>query len=704
MVDRTAGVRAAAREEIETVGKLPKDIESARSEAEKLRREIEHHSYRYYVLDSPEISDQEYDELMRRLVEIESAFPDLVTPDSPLQKVGGAPREEFGQVRHGVPMLSLNSIYTEEEILEFDGRVKRILKSEGEIAYVAEPKIDGLAIELVYERGVLISGSTRGDGYVGEDVTANLKTVRAVPLRLRSGSVRPPERVEVRGEVFMASRDFQRLNERREEEGEPRFANPRNAAAGSLRQLDPKVTGRRPLDIFCYAVGALEGSEPESQWEVLSSLATWGLKTNPLNKRCGSIGEAIAFFRDLESRREGLAYEIDGLVIKVDRRDLQAELGEISRSPRWAAAAKFAPRRAVTKILRIEVQVGRTGVLTPVAVMEPVRVGGVEVSRATLHNQDEIDRKDVREGDTVVVQRAGDVIPQVIEVVTDRRDGSERPFRLPDRCPVCGAEVDREEGEVAVRCIGLDCAAKIRETIRHFASKGAMDIDGLGEKTVSQLVDRGMVEELSGIYYLTREQILGLDLFAEKSTGNLLEAIERSKDKDLSRLIFALGIRHVGEHLAKVLARRFASLDDLAAASEEDLVEIDEVGPEVAASIRKFFDRPQNREVIERLKDAGVRMRSGGQAPEGPAEGERRLDGLTFVFTGELESMTRSEAKRLVESAGGRATSGVSGRTDYVVVGSSPGSKLDDAKKLGVKIMTEGEFKKLVGERGSETA
>ncbi len=682
------------------MSKKSKDTESARAEAEQLRRMIEHHNYRYYVLDSPEITDKEYDELMRRLVKIESEFPELVTPNSPSQKVGGAPREEFGQIRHSIPMLSLNSVYTEDEILEFDARVKKILKSDEEIGYVAEPKMDGLAIELVYERGLLTSGSTRGDGYVGEDVTANLRTVRAVPLRLRSGGLRPPERVEVRGEVFMDTSDFQKLNERREEEGEPRFANPRNAAAGSLRQLDPRVTERRPLDIFCYALGAVEGAELETQWDVLASFAEWGLKTNPLNARCKGIAEAVAFYRDLEARRETLPYEIDGVVIKVDRRDQQEALGEISRSPRWALAAKFAPRQAITKILRIEVQVGRTGVLTPVAVMEPVGVGGVEVSRATLHNQDEIDRKDVREGDTVVVQRAGDVIPQVMEVLKDRRDGSERLFRLPDHCPVCGAAVDKEEDEVAVRCIGLDCSAKIKETIRHFASKGGMDIEGLGERTVSQLVDRGLLKELSGIYYLTREQIMSLDLFAEKSTSNLLEAIERSKDQGLSRLIYALGIRHVGEHLAQVLARRFDSLDDLAGASENDLTAIDEIGPEVAASIRKFFDQSQNRKVIGRLKDAGVSMESAERPSEGPDVGGRSLEGLTFVFTGELESLTRTEAKRLVERAGGRATSSVSGRTDYVVVGSSPGSKYDDAKKLGVKTLSEDEFKKLIEDRG----
>ncbi len=684
------------------------ELESARAEVKDLRGKIERHNYLYYVLDSPEITDQEYDLLMKRLIALETAFPELLTSDSPSQKVGGAPREELGEVPHTVPMLSLNSVSSDQEILDFDARVKRLLGGSEEIGYVAEPKIDGVAVELVYEDGLLAVGSTRGDGYVGEDVTANLRTVRSIPLRIGAGmegSVgdggrRPvPPRLEVRGEVYMTTRDFERLNEQRDRDGEPQFANPRNAAAGSLRQLDPKVTERRPLDIFCYGMGAVANGEFETQWDVLEALAGWGLKTNPLSRRCSSAAEALEFFRDLESSRDELPYEIDGVVLKVDRRDLQGALGEISRSPRWALAAKFAPRRAVTKILRIDVQVGRTGTLTPVAVMEPVRVGGVEVSRATLHNQDEIDRKDIREGDTVVIQRAGDVIPQVVEVVRERRTGAESPFKLPDSCPVCGAAVEKEQDQVAVRCIGLGCPAKLKETMRHFASKGAMDIEGLGYKTIAQLVDRGLVKELSGIYYLARDQVMALDLFAEKSTLKLLEAIERSKERGLERLIFALGIRHVGEHLARVLARRFSSLDELAGASEEDLVAIEEIGPEVASSIRRFFSQKQNREVIHRLEEAGVRTWS-AEAPSAETGAARALEGVTFVFTGALQSMTRSEAKRSVERLGARATSSVSAKTDYVVAGKEPGSKLDEAKSLEVKVLSEDEFKALIGAGG----
>jgi len=746
-----------------------KGFEKVRRDVEDLRRRIEHHNYLYYVLDSPEISDQEYDELMRRLTELETAHPELITSESPTQKVGGRPREDFGQVRHTMPMLSLNSVFSDDEVLEFDARIKRLLKTEKDVAYVAEPKMDGLAVELVYEAGRFTVGSTRGDGYVGEDVTANLRTVRAIPLRLRAaagpwdargldggdaggvdaaeggrmgagsdvagvrgeGDARGrggsrsddyheasvgakasgeapdsrkeseidsnwfegvPARLEVRGEVFMRKADFERLNAEREKVGEPLFANPRNAAAGSMRQLDPGVTAKRPLDIFCYGVGSVEGASFETHWDVLQSLAGWGLKINGMSRRCAGISEALGFYHELEGRRDELPYEIDGVVLKVDDRELQRTLGEISRSPRWAAAAKFAPRQAVTKILKIDVQVGRTGTLTPVAIMEPVRVGGVEVGRATLHNQDEIDRKDIREGDTVVIQRAGDVIPQVVEVLKERRAGEEKRFTLPDKCPVCGSAVDKEEDQVAVRCIGLDCPAKLKETVRHFASKGGMDIEGLGYKTVSQLVDKGLVKDPAGIYSLTEDQILSLDLFAEKSTKNLLDAIEKSKTQDLPRLLFGLGIRHVGEHLAQVLAKNFASLDDIAAASEEDLVAIHEIGPEVAASIRKFFSQPQNAAVIEKLKAAGVQMEA--------ARKERAaatLEGVTFVFTGGLESMTRSEAKRLVEGLGGRASSSVSKRTDYVVAGEDPGSKLQEAEKLGVKIISEQEFRDLVG-------
>lgn len=673
-------------------------METARREANELRLAIEHHNYLYYVLDSPEIDDHEYDQLMRRLTQIELSFPELVTPDSPTQKVGGEPREGFAQVEHTVPMLSLNSVYSAAEVIEFDARVKKILKTEDEVAYVAEPKIDGLAVELVYVDGLLAVGSTRGDGYVGEEVTANLRTVRAVPLRLRSaGDDAPaiPARVEVRGEVFINRADFEALNRRRESDGEPPLRNPRNAAAGSLRQLDPKVTEKRPLDVFCYGVGSIEGLDFERHWDVLKALKGWGLKTNIKSRQCANIAEALRFYEELERDRESLPYEIDGLVIKVDRRDLQVALGEISRSPRWAAAAKFVPRQAVTRILEIKVQVGRTGVLTPVAVLEPVQLGGVEVGRATLHNQDEIDRKDIREGDTVVIQRAGDVIPQVVRVLKERRDGSEKSFRLPERCPVCGSEVDKGDDEVAVRCIGLNCPAKLKETVRHFACKGGMDIDGLGGKTVSQLVDRGMVRDLSSIYYLKRDQIMSLDLFAEKSTENLLAAIEKSKRSDLSRFLFALGIRHVGEHLAQVLAGRYGSLDELAAATEEELIAIDEVGPEVAASILRFFAQEGNQDVIKRLKDAGVSPRS--ERPPAIGGGPLPLEGRSFVFTGALDSLTRDEAKRLVQSLGGRVLSSVSVKTDYVIAGTDPGSKLDKANRLGVKVLSEAEFKKLAG-------
>jgi DNA ligase (NAD+) len=671
------------------------ELKAAEGEAKKLRREIERHNYLYYVLDSPEIDDQEYDQLMRRLTEIESSFPELVTPGSPTQKVGGEPRDGFAQVEHTVPMLSLSSVYSGDEVIEFDARIRKFLESDEDVAYVAEPKIDGVAVELVYLNGLLEVGSTRGDGFVGEEVTANLRTVRAVPLRLRGGASTPPLRLEVRGEVFISAADFESLNESRERAGEQPLRNPRNAAAGSLRQLDPRITAKRPLDIYCYGVGAVEGTDFETHWEVLEGLKSWGLRTNSLSRRCRNIGEALEFYKELDRERESLPYEIDGLVIKVDRRNLQRALGEISRSPRWAAAAKFAPRQVVTRIVEIVVQVGRTGTLTPVAVLEPVQVGGVEVKRATLHNQDEIDRKDIRAGDAVVIQRAGDVIPQVVRVLKERRTGSEKSFNLPKTCPVCGSEVDKGDDEVAVRCIGLNCEAKLKETVRHFASKGGMDIEGLGGKTVSQLVDRGMVKNLSSIYYLTRDQILSLDLFAEKSTDNLLAAIETSKDRELSRLLFALGIRHVGEHMAQLLASRFHSLDNIAAATEEELVAINEIGPEVAASLLRFFAQKGNMDVIEKLKVAGVSVVS--EAAADGESGPRPLDGKSFVFTGTLESMTRAEAKRLVLGLGGRVISSVSGKTDYVVAGSDPGSKLGVARRLGVKVLSEGEFVALTG-------
>ena len=661
--------------------------EEARRRIEELRELIRYHNYRYYVLDSPEISDAEYDRLFRELQELEEKFPEFVTPDSPTQRVGAQPAEEFGTVPHTIPMLSLDNAMDEEEVREFDERVKRFLGTDEDIEYVAEPKLDGLGVELVYERGRLVVGSTRGDGFVGEDVTQNLRTIRAVPLVLLGD---PPERLEVRGEVIMHIEDFRELNRRRAEEGEPPFANPRNAAAGSVRQLDPRITASRPLDIFFYGVGQVVGREFSTHWEVLQALRSWGLRTNPLNRLCRNVDEAVDYYRELLKIREELPYEADGVVIKVNRLDLQRRLGEKARSPRWAIAYKFPPRQATTVIKDIVVQVGRTGVLTPVAIMEPVHVGGVEVKRATLHNQDEIDKKDVRIGDTVIVQRAGDVIPEVVAVVKERRTGKERPFRMPERCPVCGAKVVRLPDEAAHRCTNSACPAQVKERIRYFASKNAMDIDGLGVKLVSQLVEKGLVKDVGDLYSLTKEQLASLDRMAEKSADNLLRALEDSKGKDPARVLCALGIKHVGEHVARVLIDHFRSIDGLASASAEELESVPGIGPEVAGSVADFFSHEENRKILEKLRRAGLRFEVEGEV-------EKPLSGKKFVFTGALSSMARSEAEELVRSLGGEASGSVSGRTDYVVVGENPGSKLERARRLGVRTITEQEFLKMVG-------
>ena len=661
--------------------------EEARRRIEELRELIRYHNYRYYVLDSPEISDAEYDRLFRELQELEEKFPEFVTPDSPTQRVGAQPAEEFGTVPHTIPMLSLDNAMDEEEVREFDERVKRFLGTDEDIEYVAEPKLDGLGVELVYERGRLVVGSTRGDGFVGEDVTQNLRTIRAVPLVLLGD---PPERLEVRGEVIMHIEDFRELNRRRAEEGEPPFANPRNAAAGSVRQLDPRITASRPLDIFFYGVGQVVGREFSTHWEVLQALRSWGLRTNPLNRLCRNVDEAVDYYRELLKIREELPYEADGVVIKVNRLDLQRRLGEKARSPRWAIAYKFPPRQATTVIKDIVVQVGRTGVLTPVAIMEPVHVGGVEVKRATLHNQDEIDKKDVRIGDTVIVQRAGDVIPEVVAVVKERRTGKERPFRMPERCPVCGAKVVRLPDEAAHRCTNSACPAQVKERIRYFASKNAMDIEGLGVKLVAQLVDKGLVKDVGDLYFLTKEQLASLDRMAEKSAENLLEALERSKEREPARVLCALGIRHVGEHVARVLMDHFGSIDRLAKASADELESVPGIGPEVAGSVVDFFSHEENMRVLEKLKRAGLKFEVEKEAA-GP------LSGKKFVFTGTLSSMTRSEAEELIRKLGGEASSSVSRRTDYVVVGENPGSKLERARQLGVKTITEEEFLRMVG-------
>ncbi|HHL39788.1 MAG TPA: NAD-dependent DNA ligase LigA [Deltaproteobacteria bacterium] len=673
---------------------MGKGDEAARREIEELRRRIEYHNYRYYVLDSPVVSDAEYDRLMRRLEELEAAHPELVTADSPTQRVGAAPVEEFGTVEHGVPMLSLANAFDEDEVRAFDSRVRKLVGTEGEIEYVGEPKLDGLAVELVYEGGVFVTGSTRGDGYRGEDVTANLRTVRSVPLRLapRGGDDIPvASRLEVRGEVFMPVEAFRRLNDERGRRGEPLFANPRNAAAGSLRQLDPRVTASRPLDIFCYGVGAVEGADFSTHMETLDYLRALGFKVNPLVSLLHGISEVIDYHDSLEARRDELDYELDGTVIKVNSLALQERLGTLTRSPRWALAYKFKARQETTVVKSIEVGVGRTGALTPVAVLEPVEIGGVTIERATLHNLGEIRRKDVRVGDRVVVERAGDVIPEVVAVVKERRPPEAVPFDMPDACPACGAHVE-QVGAIHYCTAGLACPARLKESIHHFASKRAMDIEGLGRKNVEQLVDAGLLRDVADIYTLKVEDLLGLERWAEKSAQNLVDAIERSKRPTLPRLIHALGIRGVGEHLAVVLARRFGSVEALMEASLEELTAVREIGPETARSVREFFDEPRNRRVLERLRELGVRFpreeKSGSGGP---------LAGKVFLFTGALDSMTREEARRLVESLGGRCASSAGKRVDYVVAGREPGSKYARARELGLTIIDEKEFLELTG-------
>jgi DNA ligase (NAD+) len=665
----------------------------AQREIARLRTEIERHNHLYHVLDAPEVTDAEYDRLFRRLQELEEAFPALRSPNSPTQRVGAQPAEKFAAIRHTLPMLSLGNAMSAAEFGEFDERVRRALRSIEPVEYVVEPKLDGLAVELVYLDGELIVASTRGDGSTGEDVTANVKTIRSVPLTLlrERGAPPVPPRLEVRGEVIFPKAAFERLNQERVEQGEPPFANPRNAAAGSLRQLDSRITAKRPLDIFIHSPGQIEGVDFESQWEFLVTLRRWGLKANTLNRRCKGAESVERYHAEISARREQLPYEVDGIVAKVNRLDLQRRLGEVSRSPRWAIAFKFAPQQARTRVKNIVASVGRTGAITPVAELDPVQVSGVTVSNASLHNMDEVERKDVRIGDVVVVERAGDVIPYVVEVVKEERTGKERRFRMPDECPVCGSKVVREEGEAAYRCIGLSCPAKLRESIRHFASKHALDIDGLGEKLVSQLVETGLVRQVADLYDLTKEQLGDLERMADKSAQNLIDAIDGSKKTTLARLINGLGIPQVGEHMAELLAEHFGSIEALAKASEEDLQGIREVGPATASEIRAFFALKGNRDVLERLRDAGVRA-----APPDRRHRGSKLTGKTFVITGTL-SIPRDEAVRRIEAQGGKVAGSVSKKTSYVLAGDDPGSKLDKARELGIPVLNEKQFRALVG-------
>lgn len=651
---------------------------------EKLRNELEYHNYRYYVLDDPVVTDQEYDHLLLELARLEAENPEFADPNSPTQRVGAEPLDVFRTVPHTVPMLSLQNAMTEEEVRDFHKRVIKALAT-ADVDYVMEVKIDGLAVELVYIDGLFSLGSTRGDGYIGEDITQNLRTIRSIPIRLRSEDIPIPARLEVRGEVYMGKKEFLALNAQREITGEPLFANPRNAAAGSIRQLDPRITAQRKLNVFCYAMGRVTGVEFSTHMDFLQHLQKWGFRVNPLVKLCRSIDEVIAQYRQVRSMRENMPYEIDGTVIKVNRTDYQSDLGTVSRSPRWAIAYKFEAHEERTTVEDIVVSVGRTGALTPVAFLKPVTVGGVEVSRATLHNEDEIARKDIRVGDCVIVTRAGDVIPEVIRVVDPKRPGRREPFTMPPNCPACGEPVVRPPGEAIRRCVNISCPAQIKGTIEHFASKRAMDIDGLGTKLVEQLVDRGIIRDVSDLYFLKKETLATMERMADKSAQNIIDAIEASKKRPFSRFIFALGIRQVGEHISGLLAERFSSIEELMSADTDTLIAIPEIGPEAANSITAFFGDPGNHGTIERILSAGVEL-------EYEQKGGEQLGGLTFVFTGTLSSMSRDQAKVVVEQLGAKTASSVSKKVDYVVAGEEAGSKLDKAHQLGIKVLTEGEF------------
>ena len=666
-------------------------IEQLETEAESLREQINHHNYRYYVLDDPQITDAEYDRLMRRLEELEQNHPEIRAPDSPTQRVGAAPSQEFGVVRHRRMMLSLGNAMSAEEMLEFDRRIRRFLRTDGDLEYVAEVKLDGLAVELVYEDGQLTVGSTRGDGVNGEDVTQNIRTIKSIPLRLIKPAARPvPKLLEVRGEVILPRRAFERLNEERNKADEPSFANPRNAAAGSLRQLDPRITASRPLDLFCHSHGMVQGIQFKTQWEFLDGIKQLGLRINPLSRLCRSVDEVLEYWNTLTEQRHELAYEADGIVAKVNSFELQERLGEVSRSPRWAVAYKFKAQQAETRVRTISVYVGRIGSLTPVAKLEPVQLAGVTISNASLHNLDEIRRKDVREGDTVLIERAGDVIPYVVRV-TARSEPRAPQFLMPEECPECGGAVVHEEGEVAYICVNVNCPARMRESIRHFASKNALDIDGLGDKLVSQLVATGLVRELDALYKLKKSDLLGLERMADKSAQNILDAIARSREVALERLINGLGIRHVGEHTARQLALRFGNLRALTMADEEELRAVRDIGPEVARSIRQYFDEPRNRRAVERLaQELKIAV------PVTETDERSRLRDRSFVLTGTLATMTREEAEEKILAAGGRVTSSVSRKTDFVVVGAEPGSKLRKARELGVKTLDEPELVKLL--------
>lgn len=665
--------------------------EEVKREIERLVKEINYHNYRYYVLDSPVISDEEYDRLFRRLKELEERY-NYILPDSPTQRVGAPPLEKFEKVRHTEPMLSLDNAFSYDDVVEFDSRVRRLLNHSGDIDYTVEPKYDGLAIELTYREGLLYKASTRGDGYEGEDVTQNIKTIKAVPLRIE-GVKTIPEVIDIRGEVYMDIDEFEKLNRERELKGESPFANPRNAAAGSVRQLDPSITASRRLNLACYGVGSFRGIDFRGQIEFIKWLEDARFPIPAVVRLVKGVKKVIDVIKELEDKRREFPFETDGAVIKVNDFKLQQLLGAKTREPRWAIAYKFPAHQGTTKIRDIRASVGRTGVLTPFAIFEPVRIGGVTVSRSTLHNWDEMKRKDIRIGDTVVVERAGDVIPHVVMVIKEKRTGRERFFHIPEKCPECGSKVVREEGEVAVRCINFNCPAQVQERIIHFASRGAMDIEGLGEKNVELLHDRGLIKNFIDLYRLKKEDLLNLPRFAEKSASNLINAIEKSKHTTLARFLYALGIIHVGEFAAKLLARNFRKLEDLYYIKPERIMQIRQMGEKIARSISDFFNNPENIKALETLKSLGLRITNPDFEEKKTL---RRLDGLTFVITGTLP-VPRKDVEELIESEGGRVASSVSKSTDYLLVGEEPGSKLQRARELGIKTIGYEDFLKMVG-------
>ncbi len=654
----------------------------------ELRELISYHDYKYYVEDSPEISDYEYDMLYRELERLEALRPDLVTPDSPTQRVGGKPKEGFEKVVHTVQMQSLNDVFSREELYSFAQRVREAVGES--VEYTVERKIDGLSVSLEYENGVLVRGSTRGDGVVGEDVTANLRTIRSIPLVLKE----PVPFLEVRGEVFISKKEFLRLNEEQEASGQPLFANPRNAAAGSLRQLDPKITAGRKLDIFVFNVQSIRGKTFETHHESLEYLKKLGFKVIPDYRVCKSMDEVWEEISRIGEERGQLSYEIDGAVVKVNSLAQRDILGSTSKTPRWAVAYKFPAEKKVTVIKNIWVNVGRTGVLTPNAVLDPVRIAGTTVSRATLHNMDYIREKDIRIGDTVVIQKAGDIIPEVVEVLKEKRTGEEKVFEMPDKCPVCGAQVVREEGEAAYRCTGIECPAQFFRSIVHFTSRDAMNIEGLGPALIDAFLKKGFIKGISDLYYLhlRKEEIMGMERMGQKSVENLLSSIERSRDNDIDRLIYGFGLRHIGLRAAQLLSENFGSIEELQSASFEDVLKIPEFGEKMAQSVVQFFSQEQTRDTIEKLSKAGVNMKSKGRKPLK----DNRFEGLTFVLTGTLPSYTREEASGIIESFGGKTSGSVSRKTSYVLAGEGAGSKLEKARELGIKVIDEEEFRRMI--------